>query len=766
MLIKRSGSVQYYGIRTEQDGNNTQLTSPAFAVRLLLYSGKGEFVKKIRTILFFVVTFAYFSVTPKTSAFMEALSLVDRGHYRAASQRLESLISKDLDGAQTARQEMHHVLGYCYEKQKKWTEAVKHYQQAISPTYPLADYAIYHLATTYHQMQDYPNAIAWYQRLITEHPESFHLPKAKFEIAIIFREQKDYAKALAYLLDLIADENSGYVRQAIYEKGRAYEGLRDWKNAQLTYQQLIDANTSDYRADIGYQRLRKLLMRHPELTVTRSQRFNHGMVLYNRGQRTVAIQEFRKVARGHQDALAAKATYYIGRSYHRKREYSLAIKEYAKVVSLYPTGDYLTRALYQTTLCYRRTGNPDMAEAKLKAFIEQYSWSELADNALHDLGWVLENVERYDDAISFYRRLTHKYSQSELVDFAYWRIGWIQFKRKQYNESLETFRTLMELFPGNKYAMAAHFWTAKIHERLSNGELAEKIYREVVGAKHWYYSGRARIRLKEMNQKSEATETELTSAQRKTFANSPGWEHIGTYRSPRVKQLMRLKLYEDAVTELAGKIKYDNTHLKDRYYNIIVCYQKQQRFRDAYIYAEKLIAFNAQQDKTRDIPLELHRLRYPIYYADIIEKYARKYDLDPLFVASTIFEESRFRADAISWAGAIGLMQLMPATGRSLASKVQISGFSKAMLTQPEVNIHLGVNYLKYLMDTFENNHSLVTGAYNGGPGRMKRWLKEAETSDLDEFIEDIPINETRRHIKKVMNSYHIYQELYTSKSK
>ena len=723
-------------------------------------------MKKIRTILFLLVTFAYFSVTLQTSAFTEALSLVDQGHYKAAAQRLESLISKDNGSVKTAHQEMHHVLGYCYEKQERWTEAAEHYQQAISPTYPLIDYAIYHLATSYQQMEDYPNAIAWYQRLITEHPESFHLAKAKYEIAIIFREQKDYAKALGYLLDLIADENSGYVRQATYEKGRAYEGLRDWKNAQLTYQHLIDTKTSDYRADIAYQRLRKLLAQHRELTVPRSQRFNHGMVLHNKGQWTAAIKEFRKVVNGYKDALAGKATYYIGHSYHRERQYSLAIKEYAKIASLYPTSDYLTRALYQTTLCYRRSENPDMAEKKLKAFIEQYSWSQLADNALHDLGWVLENVERYDEAITFYRRLTRQYSQSELVDFAYWRIGWIQFKNRQYNESLETFRTLMELFPGNRYAMAAHFWTAKSYERLDNGELAEKIYREIADAKHWYYSGRARVRLQEINQKSEATEIKPIPVQRKTLANSSGWENIGAYRSPRVDQLMRLKLYEDAVTELEGTIEHDNSHLKDRYYNLIACYQKQQKFKDVRNYAEKLIAFNSQQEKNRDIPLELHQLRYPIYYADIIEKYAKKYNLDPLFVASTILEESHFSADVISWAGAIGLMQLMPSTGRNLAHKVKISGFRKEMLTQPEVNIHLGIRYLKDLMNLFENNHLLVTGAYNGGPGRMSRWLKEADISDLDEFIEDIPINETRRHIKKVMNSYHIYQELYTSKSK
>ena len=70
---------------------------------------------------------------------------------------------------------------------------------------------------------------------------------------------------------------------------------------------------------------------------------------------------------------------------------------------------------------------------------------------------------------------------------------------------------------------------------------------------------------------------------------------------------------------------------------------------------------------------------------------------------------------------------------------------------------------MKKLMDGFENNLALVAGAYNGGPGRMKRWLREMNISDLDEFIEDIPIVETRRHIKKVLDSYYMYQQLYSN---
>ena len=695
------------------------------------------------------------------SPFEKALALVDQGNYTQAARSLEDLLKKEPTHAE--KQAIHHVLGYCYEKGGKWAKGIENYTLALSATYPLADYVIYHLAKSYGQRKDNQNAIVWYQRLIDEHPQSVHFASAKYELGKAQYYAGNHAEALKSFLALIADSKNSYVRKATYEAAKTYAKLGNWKQAQDTYQQLIHANDADMIAWSSLNALQKLVAARPELQMTRNQRMTHAMVRFNRGRLTSARSEFRKAAAGHKDKITARATYYIGRAFHRQRKYDSALKEYNKIVSLYPASGYLTRALYQSTLCYRRKGQPQLAEKHLIAFIEKYSWSALADDALYDLGWVQENQKLYDKAIASYRRLTTQYTNSDRLPRAYWRIGWIQFRNERYADCIATFTTLHKGFPHDSWAKAARFWIAKTYERQNRLKEAETVYSEIAKASHWYYSGRAKEHLKRLRSKTDGSVTpEVLAAPRaRVTSDSTAWKNIGSKKTPRVAQLMRLKLFEDALTELEGLIKRNNSNLRDNYYNLILCLEKLKKFQQAHGYADRLSRFQPLRSRNNAIPVELYRLLYPLYYTDLLQKHTTKYEIDPLFVAAMIREESRYNAGIVSYAGAIGLMQIMPANGPEFASRLKIPRFNTKMLYNPDINIQMGSWYMKSLMDQFDNNRYLVAGAYNGGPGRMRRWIKAKQIPDLDEFIEDIGIDQTRRHIKKVIDSYIIYQELY-----
>lgn len=697
------------------------------------------------------------------ATFGKALTLVDQGNYTQAAQSLENLLKTQ--PTHPEKQALHHVLAYCYKKGEKWSKAIEHYTYAVSPTYPLADYVIYHLAKSYGETKDNQNAIIWYQRLIDGHPQSFHFADAKYELGKAHYYAGNHAEALKVFLSLISGGENSYVRKASYEAGKTYEKLGEWKKAQDTYQQLINANNADTVARRSLDALQKLVAGHSKLQITRNQRMTHAMVRFNRGQLKSAISEFRKAAAGHKDKITARATYYIGRAYHRQRKYDSALASYDKIVSLYPASGYLTRALYQSTLCYRRKRQPQKAEEHLIAFIEKYSWSALADDALYDLGWVQENEKKYDKAIASYRRLMTQYTHSNWLPRAYWRIGWIQFRNERYADCIATFTTLQKGFPHDSWAKAAHFWIAKTYERQNRLKEAEAVYSQIVKANYWYYSGAAKDRLEHLQPKLAASVKQETLAvpRVRVTVDSPAWKNIGSKKTPRVQQLMRFKLFEDALTELKGLVKRDNSNLRDNYYNLILCLEKLKRFQQAHGYADRLSNFRPLRGKNNAVPIELYRRLYPLYYVDLLQKHTTTYEIDPLFVAAMIREESRYNADVVSYAGAIGLMQIMPANGPEFASRLKIPRFNTKMLYDPDINIQMGSWYMKSLMDQFDNNHALVAGAYNGGPGRMRRWIAAKQIPDLDEFIEDIGIDQTRRHIKKVIDSYIIYQQLYSN---
>ena len=143
--------------------------------------------------------------------------------------------------------------------------------------------------------------------------------------------------------------------------------------------------------------------------------------------------------------------------------------------------------------------------------------------------------------------------------------------------------------------------------------------------------------------------------------------------------------------------------------------------------------------------------RFPTPYRKQVVEQAAETGVDPAFVYGLIRQESRFITDVRSSAGASGLMQLMPATARWTAKKIGAS-YSHHQITDRDMNLKLGMAYLKLLLDDFENSMTMATAAYNAGPGRPRRW-REGPTLEAAVWAENIPFGETRDYVKKVLSN-------------
>jgi len=138
-----------------------------------------------------------------------------------------------------------------------------------------------------------------------------------------------------------------------------------------------------------------------------------------------------------------------------------------------------------------------------------------------------------------------------------------------------------------------------------------------------------------------------------------------------------------------------------------------------------------------------------------------EYDVDPAMVYGIMREESGFDPRVVSWAGAVGLMQLMEPTARSMAKKLGVRPApTRATLKRPPLNMRLGCAFLGRLMRKF-GHPAVAVAAYNAGAGRLRQWLRKWKGLPLDEFVEKMPFDQTRGYTKRVLESWVRYRVLY-----
>jgi len=151
-------------------------------------------------------------------------------------------------------------------------------------------------------------------------------------------------------------------------------------------------------------------------------------------------------------------------------------------------------------------------------------------------------------------------------------------------------------------------------------------------------------------------------------------------------------------------------------------------------------------------------IRFPVEHKSHVMQQAQNTDIDPAWIFAMMRQESAFMSDAQSPVGALGLMQLMPGTAKSVARKLKQSRPSKTSLFDPEKNIELGTAYLQQVFKQLDENPVLAIAAYNAGPHRVKRWLPDKDMP-ADIWIEMVPFKETRQYLKNVLAYTVIYAD-------
>lgn len=343
----------------------------------------------------------------------------------------------------------------------------------------------------------------------------------------------------------------------------------------------------------------------------------------------------------------------------------------------------------------------------------------------------------------------------EAVDDAAWELGWARYLHGDFAAAVPWFGRLMERTREPVHIARGTYWAGRAKERLGLDDDAARLYRESLGVEPYAYYGLvARLRLTELGGSTSQPppRERLHPPPLDPLWNGPTNLLIALQPA---RELLGLGLVEDAIAESqfqARRFPHDPAP------SVFLA----EALNASGDYQQSVLALRAAFPdlSERGVPQRYWTQLYPLTYWDTIQQAASATTLDPYLVAAVLYQESRFKADARSGAGAIGLMQIMPATGREIARHLGERRHASAKLLEPETNIRYGSFFLRHLLDRLDDSSVLALAAYNAGPGRVARWRNGGP---WDEFVESIPFRETRLYVKKILVAHADYHQVYDS---
>lgn len=464
---------------------------------------------------------------------------------------------------------------------------------------------------------------------------------------------------------------------------------------------------------------------------------------------------------------------------------------------------------------YRELGNALAANTSFQTVIDQYPTSAYFGEAWLEQGRTLFMGGNVEGAINRYRELAEKHPDTPQAAEALWRVGYLYSTLGNTEQSLATFEILGTKYPGSANAMdglfraamaaynqnqparaqrlfsllavngtgelqaAGYLWLGRLYQVEGQTNLARTAYTEAAKADPGgYYSLRAADLLAgwspftpppriDWSFNAPAQIEEAEAWLRTTFkieASGPLWPLSPALaqdtRMIRGSELWTVAAYDDAKGEFAA-LTEDNKQNPAALYQLAAFYHRLGMYREGIEASAALL--DGAKIQTVDAPKFIAAMRFPIAYFDLVLPLCEKYKVDPLLVFSVMRQESLFQGFATSSAQAQGLMQVIPATGYEIATKLNWPNYQNSDLYRPYVNVPFGIYYLYEQLQTFNGNVYAALAAYNAGPGRSAEWLR-ISNGDPDLFIQAVSFDETKLYVRRIYEQYEVYRRIYAAK--
>ncbi len=575
----------------------------------------------------------------------------------------------------------------------------------------LGEYRRFWMARSLEDMGETRGAVAAYQDFLITAQNSILQHSSRLHLATLYRIDEQPAKALAlYEEQLAASPNQA--PHLLYQLAATSDEQKDPQQAQKWRLQLIEDHPKSQQ---GLKTLNKL----PRSLDARTT-YASALVRYSQEQFDKAVKGFDRFIRSYpRDQRVAEARFMLGRAYLAAGNYDNAEKTFNEVYDKYGRPS----ALYRIAGIQVRRNREEEAVASYERFVKRFPQHDLADDALWQSAKALERNNHFDRAEKYYRHLAEE---------AGWSIGFTFYCREEYRKALVVFERLSKLAREEHIVDQCLYWAGKSATQLGQDDKATTLYRRAAaGFPRSYYSSRA-VKLGYLDRIQVKSRPLATMRPRpEDEARLKGMQSL-----QRAGALYQLGLRQLSKAEMlqATRVNRGNTAalkvIRDRYEAL--------GFLDRALRLSMRIFVDGQE------PDELPRI-YPDYYWDQVVAASAEAKIDPFLVLSVIRQESTFNEGAVSRAGAMGLMQIMPHTGQTLANTLGIPHFEHRSLFDPVVSIRLGSYFLGDQVRQFtegpaaEMGFELGLAAYNAGPHNARKWLDRFPFEDIDAFVERIP---------------------------
>ncbi len=701
--------------------------------------------------------------------FEKALHLYQRKNYEQAWEILQT-IQEDL--FPPSRQgDLSFLKGQVLRQLSRPLAAAQAFSRAAEHHQLLADYALYYQAECWRNAGESQKSLEIYQRLISFFPESLCRSMAELNMAEIYLQLKDYKQTREICRRILSRNlNKDYAPSALFLLAQAEEGLQEWNKAIQVYQEIwlkyplhnLAAKSQERWGEIAYEKKIKIEKFPPPLLLQRALHFYRAR-LYE-----ATLKELEKIpglpTKKYPKNYSGEAWiddyyFYRGMCLFYLKKYTKATDFFHLVIRNSRNETLIQRSYLWTTRSLFRAGWKDEALKVISRFKNIYPASSFMDHILYLHAQILEEQGDTVAAIALYQEIGKNYPQSSLRYQALWQAGWLFFKSQDWLKAKQTWERLQSLQPNSPWIEKTYYWIGRAWQEMKEEKKAADVFqllRQNFPVSYYSFLPASKGIPSAINF--------LFSAPLEEKTIKPFLEIVDDSSSPlhlqKGKVLGRLGLTQDALGELAAaeeKGKISPAIQKE----IARLYREFGENWRAVELIRKNFYLRPLSNNIAESERSLYLLAYPVGDLTWINYYAHIRNLDPALICALILEESRFQQKALSVAGARGLMQILPKTGRTIARQLGLPSFQERLLFEPEFNLRLGTWYLNHLLQEFAGKLPLALAAYNAGPQAVKEWVSCFPNFQEDEFIENIPYLETRKYVIRVLNSYLIYRFLY-----